>query len=84
MLVNKCLSSNKQELILIKFNYSNNYYYLNKLATYVYTTYVCIYIYFFQRHNIYYCTKTTLVYAIIVNINIATEAELVGLVGDII
>ena len=39
MLVNKCLSSNKQELILIKFNYSNNYYYLNKLATYVYTTY---------------------------------------------
>ena len=38
MLVNKCLSSNKQELILIKFNYSNNYYYLNKLATYVYTT----------------------------------------------
>ena len=38
MLVNKCLSSNKQELILIKFNYSNNYYYLHKLATYVYTT----------------------------------------------
>ena len=38
MLVNKCVSINKEELILIKFNYSNNYYYLNKLATYVYTT----------------------------------------------
>ena len=38
LLVNKRLSSNKQELILIKINYSNNYYYLNKLATYVYTT----------------------------------------------
>ena len=37
-LVNKCLSSNKQELILIKFNCSNNYYYLNKLATHVYMT----------------------------------------------
>ena len=42
MLVNKCLSSSKQELILIKFNYSNNYYYLNKLATYVYTTVIII------------------------------------------
>ena len=38
MLVNKCLSSNKRELILIKFNCSNNYYYLNKVATYIYTT----------------------------------------------
>ena len=38
MLVNKCLSIDKQELILIKFNYSNSYYCLNKLATYVYTT----------------------------------------------
>ena len=38
MLVNKCVSINKEELILIKINYSNNYYYLNKLATYEYTT----------------------------------------------
>ena len=38
MLDTKCLSSNKQALILMKFNCSNNYYYLNKLATYVYTT----------------------------------------------